>query len=592
MGLDMWIFATKFLPPKSFIRMSIENIMTELPDADPQLAFLTMCALLGHKINGTIEMGGNNFLKTTLYVGVVGPSGSGKSSTISLALSRLGLRALGTRTSAEGLARVLAEKPEEGVIHFADEVHQMLSNVSGYLADVIDVWKTLYNRTDYILERRNVANSIVVPGNAKLTVFWTTTEEDLETVLNNVSSAWIRRSFVVPVSKSVSFFKPSRQASWNVVRGMYEAVGEIKFRFVIDDEDGELYRLENEMKKKMLPYVNCPSTEIGEKAVRLATILAVDQLLATALHRVEKEYRTDLLGVNEIKERVKDAILSIARGEGLTPFEYSFTYSENVTNGTNEKQTQQNTDILYDERETRNFNSSFNNSFNTHSTPPSTLLQHTRDSRMREPPLYPLKEGVRAWCFTRVVEGVLKKVLNNLLKKVLNELLKFDSYSNEESIINRVLIGDVFRITTNPQVISQALTLVAIAHSICAREPPSVRYDGREGVVIVNIPPSLVKTAILVVLANLMSSLRIKGWLGYDPEWGYFLRRLYELADKNDGVVTLRKMCMYMKRLGKIETIKSYLMRAIYAGIIEPENEEDLNMIRSTTPLRVKYPGE
>jgi len=580
-GLDVWIWASKFLPPRSFIRMFMENMLAEYPDSDPQLVFLVGCALLGHKVKGDVKFGGNTSLKTTLYVGAVGASASGKSSVISKALRRLGLRALGTRTSPEGLCRVLAERPEEGAIHFADEVHQMFDNASGYLLDVVDVWKTLYNKNDYVLERRNIANSIVVPGNAKLTVFWTTTEEDLEWVLNKISSAWIRRSFIVPVRTQIRFFHPSQEVSWKDVKGLYEALSNLKFRFIIDDPNHELYQLETEMMRRVIPYLSgISNVEIAEKAVRLAAIFALDYTLAVALAKVGREYRVDLLGIEEIKSRVENAIRELAeKGADLT-VEYTFMSSVERSICNIFPNLEQCSDGLSEETD-------FNNSFNNSSTDNQHSFNKSSTRRVNSEAYNPLEGGIRAWCITRVVEKVLNECCMNV-ERVLNELLNMLSRSNEDTVIRQVLSGELFRITANPQILSTALVTIAIAYALCAPQLPKLEKDG--DVIVVKIPPAIVKTAIMFVLANLLSSLRIKGWLGYDPEWGYFLRRLYEIAERNNGVVTLRHLCMYLKRLGKVEVIRSYLVRAIYAGIVEivSDEENDVSALKSTTPLRVR----
>jgi len=277
------------------------TVLKELTEASKPLAFMTALAAVGHFIDAEIEGIGGNIAKTTLYVGVIGVPAAGKTTVpyhVFRNLARRGLKVklVGARTSSEGLARVLAETGS--VVHIADEVHQMFRGRrrESYVGEVLDLWKTAYYRVPITFARRSKKKTIDIPEDARLTVIWTTTYDDFETVTSVMDRALLRRFAIVTVDRVVDPWSEGDYLpmEWEKIAGELMFLNEFRWHVVLNIDD-EVRNLRSWI-ATALKLGGESLQMLSEQSIRIATILALDRVVAlteklAGLDRVDV-YRT------------------------------------------------------------------------------------------------------------------------------------------------------------------------------------------------------------------------------------------------------------------------------------------------------------
>jgi len=280
-----------------------QAIRMDLPDAPKNVALYSSLALVGASADAeAINLKAGS--KSTIYIMVVGPAGSGKSSTITHAAGRLvsmGVPIGRThRPSREGLARELVEYGT--VVHVADEVHEILrAKRSGeYLSGVVELWKMAYDRQPIRFSRIRHEKMIEVPPSSRLVVFATTTPEDFDDVRNAIDPAILRRFIVLTTKGLINMFKESRNPI-ETLRIWRTVAAELMFlrRF-----EWKLWICSNEKFFDLARIVSILTTgsvsgdivaHVQQQTIRLAMILALNDVVETALVGAEEEFKIDAM---------------------------------------------------------------------------------------------------------------------------------------------------------------------------------------------------------------------------------------------------------------------------------------------------------
>jgi len=288
---------------RSPVNLMFQAIKLDLPDAPENVALFSSLALVGAIADAeAINLPAAS--KSVIYMMVVGPAGSGKTSTITHAVSRLNRLGLGIklthRPSREGLAKDLADG--ELVVHIADEVHEIIKakKTGEYLSGVIELWKMVYDRKLLKYGRRRKEAEIVVPPDARLIVYATTTYEDFDDVRNVIDSALMRRFVIVTTSNLINMFKESAnpiesQFLWQAVAGQLMFLKRFRWKFWICSSE-RLFDI-----AKIASVLATGTTDgeviahIQQVSIRLAMILALNDIAGAFFEAAEREFEEDLM---------------------------------------------------------------------------------------------------------------------------------------------------------------------------------------------------------------------------------------------------------------------------------------------------------
>ena len=526
LSLDVWLQLTRILPWKGPVVMMMDNTLKELPSAEPKIVLFTSLSAFMHEIDGEIKhyLGGR--AKIALNLGLVGPPGTGKSTIAYHIFSKLDNNIIGSRSSPEGLARELADTGK--LVHIADEVHQIFKGRKreDYVGALIDLWKTAFIKVPLKFVRRNSSNSIVVPEDAKLTVIWTTTFDDLEKVSDVFDPALIRRFLILTTSKEIEPWDVGQEADWDIPKAMVGVVRENKWVFIprIDDS---MKTLRNRLATLFIDH-KIAKIMLSEYAIRIGCALALDRLLASIMLEVGEEIKTSLNPGDMMKSMIKQRLQQIALNN-----------TNNDGNG-----------------------GSLSSGLSKKSPPLSNGI--TRVSKVS-------KE------FSNSSENVIQIAWSRL-----HSMSKYVETIN--SIYNDIVEG----VSTSADVAVEILSSKIIdALKYAPWEQPVVHFDPSTSKFVVEVPETYVLFGLFLAALAMIDSMKVVAWLGYDPNWAYFVRRLMELKQRFP-LVTLRDLSRYMKRVGKYSVLMDYVRRAMSAGYLDIHDGEPDDLRRATLEITIE----
>ena len=505
----------------------------ELPEASRSLTLLTSLAAVGHFIDAEIEGIGGNIAKTTLYIGVIGRPGAGKTTVPyhvfrNLAKRALEVKLVGTRTSSEGLARILAES--KSVVHIADEVHQLFRGKKRdtYVGDVLDLWKSLYYRIPMAFARRSKKKTIDVPEDARLTVVWTTTYDDFETVTSALDRALLRRFAIVTVDRTVDPWTPGDYLpmEWETIAGELMFLNGFRWHVHIKVEDpvkdfrgwiATRLKLGDESLQML-----------SEQSIRIATILALDRLVA---------YTEKLAGLDSVDVHYTAPSTS----------QQLIEWFQRVAHRMNGE----------------NFNSS-------EAVEPVVIVEGgTGTPGVRETPGF--ASTISSSQKKSEEYTSLKSVdidISTLLKVCRRHIELFASNTLKPAASAYISETDI-------------KSFISPLHNMVL--PLPVVEIGRGNEVDVYIPPHYVVLALTITTLPIVASSFVRRWIGFDERWAYFLRRLEELAKQGKDVVTMRMLSQYMRRFKGYRELMDYVRWAVAAGILVVEGNgqvEDYSAVK------------
>jgi len=284
--LDVWISISEKLPWEGPIKIIYRNTLKELPCADPKVVLFSTLSAIAHEIDGEVLGVLGNMAKVSINLGVIGPPGSGKTTIPVFILSKLGIKRVGSRSSPEGIGRILSE--EGGVVHFCDEVQQIFRGrkKDEYVGALVDLWKSSFIKAPLSMARRSSKKSIDIPSNAKLTVIWTSTEDDLEKISEMIDTALLRRFLILRTEAEVDPLKTGEEVSWDEARACIRFIESFKWRFhpeindvVLKFRDSIIDLFEDKQLTKMM---------LSEYGVRISCVLAIDRMISDLLKAVRK----------------------------------------------------------------------------------------------------------------------------------------------------------------------------------------------------------------------------------------------------------------------------------------------------------------
>jgi len=97
--------------------------------------------------------------------------------------------------------------------------------------------------------------------------------------------------------------------------------------------------------------------------------------------------------------------------------------------------------------------------------------------------------------------------------------------------------------------------------------PPKVEWVGNS--LIIWVDTLEVVRGALLTLAMVMKAMSLYEYMGMNPRWAYFVRRLRELKERFD-VVDMRLLARYMKKIGSYQELLDLVERAVTAGYLLP----------------------
>jgi len=286
--LDFWISISEKLPWEGPIKMIYKNTMRELPCADPKVVLFSAISAVAHEVRGDIVGVLGNMAKVCVNLGIIGPTGSGKTTIPTLILSKLGIKRVGSRSSPEGIGRKLSE--EGAVVHLCDEVQQIFRGrkKDEYVGALVDLWKSSFTKAPLTMARRSTKKTIDIPSSAKLTIIWTTTEDDIDKVSEVIDTALLRRFLIIKTSAEVDPLTTGEETDWTEVLGVMKFIDSFHWRFYpeIDDmvvkfRDSIIELFEDKPLMKMI---------LSEYGVRIACVLALDRVVSDILKQAQKMF--------------------------------------------------------------------------------------------------------------------------------------------------------------------------------------------------------------------------------------------------------------------------------------------------------------
>ena len=499
------------LPWEGPVKLIYKATLKELPSADPALAYITALSAVAHLTPVTIEGVSGNMLKPTIWIGIVGPAGTGKTSVPQKIFTKLGKRLEGvvsfgvarTRSSVEGIAKQLANGV--AVVQIADEVHQILSKrgALSYLADIVDFWKTASTRTIGTMYRRSDAKSMTIPEDAKLTVIWSTTEEDLDAVASALTPAFLRRFIIVKVTAEVDPWKRSEDASelWDLAAEYIKFLNEFRWRGIITVSEEAV-----KVRDKIIDALILGETDIkriaklyiSELASKISLIMALERLVHTFNTLYKRKLSSQVYVFGNYSEALKAAL----------------NYAVDLTdNGANLVDLLKETDGL--------------------------LYTHTNTQKEAE-------------------TDNESRMYVDMCRHLVEDLLKFV----ENLVSTAHLAGDFKGLSS----LSESLTHFIEKISNTPFPPPRFELDGDTVKVYVGDPYILL--GIVFATFSLLMAGDIYEISGMHEKWAYFVRRLRELSERFD-VVDMRVLSQYMRKFGGYSELWDYVQRAVACGLLQ-----------------------
>jgi len=529
-----------WIPWKGPVVRIYNTTRAELPEASRLQTFLTSLAAVGHFTNAVIEGIGGNIAKTTLYIGVIGVPAAGKTTVpyhVFRKLVKRGLNAkiVGTRTSPEGLARVLAET--QSAIHIADEVHQLFRGKrrESYVGEVLDLWKTLYYRVPVSFARRSRKRTIDIPEDAKLTVIWTTTYDDFETVTSVIDRALMRRFMVVAVDRIVDPWRRGEvmEEEWDRIAGELMFLSE--FEWVVKHSiEPEVVDLRNSIVAELGADPELMQI-LSEQSIRIATILALDRIVAVLEKMISRKYVYTSSSPPSTRNLLVEWFQQLLISDELTSSQLVDAV-EIVEGGTP------------GEREPGN-------------RVPLRQSGNASDDRGEEYQTFNLSKTVEVDVST--LSTICRNVVQSLVSSMSTELEKFSA--------------NLVRLLANYTI-------------------PIPRVElNRGNIVTVYVPPHYLVLALGIVATSIVSSSFVRQWIGMDERWAYFLRRLGDFVERGWTVVTMRDLARYMKKFGGYRELLDYVKKAVAVGVLvieaDEEGERDVSKARFRINLDSLFMG-
>jgi len=520
--LDVWISISEKLPWEGPVKLIYRNTLKELPCADPKVTLFTALSAVAHEVQGEILGVLGNMAKVSINLGIIGPSASGKTSIPSHILEKLHIKRVGSRSSPEGIGRILSE--EGAVVHLCDEVQQIFRGrrKDTYVGDLIDLWKSAFIKTSLTMARRSSRKTIDIPSSAKLTVIWTAMEEDLEKVSDLIDTALLRRFLILRTTTVVDPLIKGEEMDWDEVKACMKFINSFKWRF--HPEIGGDVRKFRDNVASIIKDFELSKLVLSEYGVRIACVLAIDRVVSDLLKEVRKRLRNSTFATID---SVYDGLMQVF---------------QEVIRKSNELSSRSST---------------------TSSTTDDKALVSPSTADASKPliveDVYKRGHEVRGIYVADIISPSTDETLG-LLKYVevmYKILLKFVETSVEgrsqgiEELINFMERG-VWR------------------SPVCASDNMDV--------IDVYVPQEYTILGITLTALALIDTSEFIKWFGWDENWLYFVRKCYELGEKF-GEFNIRTMAMYMKRIGKYSTIKEYIERALDAGLIEISKCEDIKNI-------------
>jgi hypothetical protein len=520
--LDVWISVSERLPWEGPVKLIYKNTLKELPCADAKVVLFTALSAVAHEMRADILRVLGNMAKMSINLGIIGPPASGKTAVPSCILSRLGIKCAGSRSSPEGISRILSE--DGAVVHLCDEVQQIFRGRrrDEYVGALIDLWKSAFTKSPPLtMARRSPKKSVDIPSSAKLTVIWTATEDDLEKVSEVIDSALLRRFLILRTTARVDPLIEGVEGEWDEVKACIKFINSFKWRFYPEIDDN-VRRFRDEA-ASMIKDFELSGMVLSEYGIKIACVLAIDRVVSDLLKEVRKRLRNStFVTIDGVYDNLMQVFQEVVR-----KFNELVSRSSTTPSTTDDK--------------------TLNNSSTTDASKPLIVEDvYKRGHEVR---------GIYVADFspsTGETLGWLKYV--EVMHKVL---LKFVETSVEGS--------------------SQGIEeLINFMEKGVWRSPTFSSED--MDVIDVYVPQEYVILGITLTALALIDTSEFVKWFGWDENWLYFVRKCYELGEKF-GEFNIRTMAMYMRRISRYSTIKEYVERALDAGFIEISKCEDIKNI-------------
>jgi hypothetical protein len=523
--LDVWISISERLPWEGPVKLIYRNTLKELPCADPKVTLFTVLSVVAHEIDGEVLNVLGGLAKVAINLGIIGPPASGKTSIPVHVLSRLGVKRVGSRSSPEGIGRVLSE--EGAVVHLCDEVQQVFRGrrKDTYVGDLVDLWKSAFIRAPLTMARRSGRKSIDIPSSAKLTVIWTATEDDLEKVSEVIDTALLRRFLILRTTARVDPLIKGEEGDWDEVKACMKFVSSFKWRFKVEVDD-DVRKFRDDV-ASIIKDFELSKMVLSEYGVRIACVLAIDRVVSDLLKEVRKRLRNSVLVTTD---GVYDNLMQVFQEVVIKRFNELINRSSTTPSTTDDK--------------------ALVSSSTTDASKPLIVEKVYRggyeEGRIHIADIISSSTGETL--------GLLKyvEVMAKILLKFVEASVEGRSQGIEE-LINFMEKG-VWR---SPTFSSENMNFIDVY-----------------------VPQEYVILGITLTALALIDTSEFVKWFGWDENWLYFVKKCYELGEKF-GEFNIRTMAMYMKRIGRYSTIKEYIERALDAGLIEIGKCEDIkNIIR------------
>jgi len=516
--LDVWISISEKLPWEGPVKLIYRNTLKELPCADPKVTLFTALSAVAHEVRGEILGVLGNMAKVSINLGIIGPSASGKTSIPSHILEKLHIKRVGSRSSPEGIGRILSE--EGAVVHLCDEVQQIFRGrrKDTYVGDLIDLWKSAFIKTSLTMARRSGRKTIDIPSSAKLTVIWTAMEEDLEKVSDLIDTAFLRRFLILRTTTVVDPLIKGEEGDWDEVKACLKFINSFKWRFYPEIDDN-VRKFRDDI-ASIIKDFELSRLVLSEYGVRIACVLAIDRVLSDLLKEVRKRLRNStFVTIDGVYDNLMQVFQEVVRG----------------------------------------FNESINRSSTTSSTTDDKTLNRSSTTDASKPLIVEdmYKRG-------HEVRGIYVADFSSSTGETLG-LLKY------VEIMYKILLKFV---ETSVEGRSQGIEeLINFMEKGVWRSP--ICTSDNMDVIDVYVPQEYTILGITLTALALIDTSEFIKWFGWDENWLYFIRKCYELGEKF-GEFNIRTMAMYMKRIGRYSTIKEYIERALDAGLIEISKCEDI----------------